>query len=67
MRAFKQQNEQMRKELQNRGAIQSDDKNQKNPIFKEMYRSLMRAKQILMGLMELLGLNDDSAEGGLIG
>lgn len=41
-------------------------------MFKGMYSSLQRAKQILIALIELLGLDDDDKEidlgqGGLLG
>ena len=58
----------MRRELEKR-AIPEDYQNQgKNIGFKEMYRSLQRAKQILIAITELLGINDDEESGsGIIG
>lgn len=53
----------MRKELQKRDS--GEPVKEQTPVFKEMYRSLQRAKQILIALMEILGLNDENE--GIIG
>lgn len=65
---FREKNEELRKELQKQGTSESGVSQSQNVGFKEMYRSLQKAKQILLALMELLGIHDESGgEGGIIG
>ena len=64
LKIFKEKNEQLRREVQKRepGEMQQEQP----PVFKEMYRSLQKAKQILVALIELLGINDDENIAGSV-